>query len=189
MHHDIAYTTVYISMCGHGIFSPILGYGIFSWSCLSRLIFCPSFTLDTAVHRLHIDFLIFVFLPRRAPLALSGLSELPLEQRLLVLLANEWFPLFSLSLLEEPFSIFFFFLWAFFICTSMLSSIYRIHSTQQGAFSPAQRMKPSTCRSERDNASKQTELAKASMSSSIYQLAAFSKRTKNSKLARPSQIY
>ena len=49
--------------------------------------------------------------------------------------------------------------------------------------------KASTLRSERDNAGKQTELARASMSSSVYiQLPVCSKRTKKSKSARPTKI-
>ena len=52
----------------------------------------------------------------------------------------------------------------------MLSSnICRKHSTEQhSAISPARSRKPSTCRSDRDNASKQTGLAKAGTSSSIF---------------------
>ena len=64
--------------------------------------------------------------------------------------------------------------------TSMLSSsIYRSLSTaQHSAINLAQRSTASTCRSERDNASKQAQLASASMSLKHLQLAVFSKRTK-----------
>ena len=55
----------------------------------------------------------------------------------------------------------------------MLSSIYSgsnaASTAQHSAISPAQSSKPSTCRSKRGSASKQTELARASMSSSISQ--------------------
>ena len=79
------------------------------------------------------------------------------------------FPFYHSFLEMRYFSFFFFFVGLFSICarTSMLSSsIYRKHSAakrnQAGTNSKA-----ITCRSERDNASKQTELARASMSSSI----------------------
>ena len=56
----------------------------------------------------------------------------------------------------------------------MLSSVrylllYRKHNTaSHSAIIPTQSSKPTTCRSERDNARKQTELARTSMSSSNY---------------------
>ena len=167
------------------------------------------------------------FLPsQRAPVALSGLPELPLEQRLLLLRrTTEYFPFpvfyrafflisFLLSFIFRYFScltdflsiyryrlfpVFFFpiifrslhyfaillrfctisfcffpqncflvvfpisprtlFLWAGFLYVeSMLSScIYRNHSTaRHSAISPGQSSKASACRSERDNASKQS---------------------------------
>ena len=62
------------------------------------------------------------------------------------------------------------------VCTRMLSSIYSSstaskaqHSTaQHSTISPVQSSKLSTCRSERENASKQTELARARISSSCF---------------------
>ena len=42
------------------------------------------------------------------------------------------------------------------------------NTARQGAISPTQSSKASTCRSERDNASEQIELARASLKSSIY---------------------
>ena len=63
------------------------------------------------------------------------------------------------------------------------------HSTaQHSAISPARSSKPNTCRSERDNANKQAELARAENQHVehllIIHLAAFSKRTKKSKICR-----
>ena len=85
------------------------------------------------------------------------------------------------------------FLWTLFLHTStyiftnMLSSIYRNHSTaQHTAIRPAQSSKESTCRSERQDSSKQTLLARISTSSSIHHFVVFSKRTKKSNSAQPN---
>ena len=62
------------------------------------------------------------------------------------------------------------------------------HSTAQPN-QPAQSRKASTCRSGRDNASKQIDLARASTRRRAFiQHAEFSKRTKKSKSARPPKI-
>ena len=88
------------------------------------------------------------------------------------------------------------FLWTLFLHTStyiftnMLSSIYRNHSTaQHTAIRPAQSSKESTCRSERQDSSKQTLLARISTSSSIHRFVVFSKRTKKSNSAQPKVYY
>ena len=61
--------------------------------------------------------------------------------------------------------------------TSMLSlSIFSANTAQQGAISPAQSSKACSCRSERDNASKQTEVAKASMSGICSALCSLNER-------------
>ena len=113
---------------------------------------------------------------------LSGLSELELEQRPLQLLAGEPFPFFSFCFRKR--ASFFHFLVGLFsvICTRMLlSSTCRKHSTAQSAISP-QSNTSSTCRSERDHASKQTTGCRA-----LIQFAAFSRRTNKSKSARPTK--
>ena len=57
----------------------------------------------------------------------------------------------------------------FYTCTKKHVVVEHLPQAQHSAISsPSQSGKASTCRSERDNASRQTELARASMSSSIY---------------------
>ena len=63
------------------------------------------------------------------------------------------------------------------------------HSTaQHSAISPAQSSKPSTCRSERDDASKQTESAIASMSSCIHTARCVPKTNEEIQICRPKKI-
>ena len=69
-------------------------------------------------------------------------------------------------------------------------SVHNPDSTASTAHSARTSSKASTRRSERDNASKQTELVRASPSSSIYYSSlVFSKRTKKSNSARPIKTY
>ena len=118
---------------------------------------------------MHVKFLVFDFFTSVAS------QELPLEQRLLLLLACELFYIFFFkeSFLFPRVLL----LWAFFfVCVrrACCRRAFTATKAQQGAIIPAQSSKASTCRPQRDNTSKQTELARASsMSSSIIQLAAF----------------
>ena len=96
---------------------------------------------------------------------ISGLSEVPLEQ--LSLLCRRIFSLFSL--LKKSI------IFPNFCCWGLLKKIQACcrpvstaNTKQQGTISPAHHQRASTCRPKADNASKQTELARASMSSSIY---------------------
>ena len=99
---------------------------------------------------------------------LSGLSELPLEQRLFLLLAGEPFFLFH-SFTKSLF--FLFFLWTFFLylrACCRRASTASTASAQRNQPCTKQESKYDTCRVERDNASKQTELTRVSISSSIH---------------------
>ena len=118
------------------------------------------------------DYKIFVsFVLRGLFWQLPSRSELPLEHCLLLLLDGVSFPS---HVAEEPsFPIYFAFYEPFLLpCTSMSSSIYHcyycIAVPRAQRNQPPQTRKASTCQSERNDASKQTELARASMSSSIY---------------------
>ena len=128
---------------------------------------------------------------------LSGLSELPLEQRLRLLLAGEHFSFFVLCCRRTIyFAIFclcgpFFCTWTSMFIVEHLTAVhivlqYRKHSTAQRN-QPAQSRKASTLRSECDNADSWREPAKCCQT--FVQHAEFSKRTKQSKSARPRKIY
>ena len=70
--------------------------------------------------------------------------------------------------------------------TAQHSAISHAQSSDARMYVPNRVRQRITCRTEYDNAGKQTELARASMASSIYlQLAVFSKPSKKSKSARP----
>ena len=96
---------------------------------------------------------------------LSGLSELSLEQRLLILLAGESFP-FSLCCRRAIFPQFLLLL-AFF-CTMYEHIVEQLPQAQHIRQHKPQSTYQGTCRSEGDSASKQTELARANVSSSVY---------------------
>ena len=86
-----------------------------------------------------------------------------------------------------PSFILFFYL-TFLVRLSMLSSsIYRKHIITAQRASPAQSSKASTRRSELDNASRQTKLARASMSHSIYTARCVKTNENTSKSARPTR--
>ena len=131
---------------------------------------------------------------------LSGLSELRLDQRLLLLLAGEPSSFSLLCFRRAIFFLFFFCicgcLWTFFFvpCTSMLSSsFYRPYSVAvpQAQHSPAQsaRTKVSTRPPECDNVSKLAELVRTSTFRRACMLhAEFSERTEKSKHARPTKL-
>ena len=123
---------------------------------------------------------------------IPGLSELPPQQRLLLLLVGD--SLFSSSFCSRRRAFFF----------QLSTSCDLLFCTYEHVIvEHLPRAQPSTAhqsctkqqeqvhdRSERDNASRKTALARASTPSSIYtQLAAFSKRTKESKSARPTPAY
>ena len=112
---------------------------------------------------------------------LSGLSDLPLEQRLLVSLASERFPFF---LEEEPSFLFFFAVVGFLYMYDHV--VEHLPQAQHSAVRPAQCSEPSTCRSEHYNASRQSRREPVCRRA-FFQPAAFSNRTKKSKSARPTK--
>ena len=72
--------------------------------------------------------------------------------------------------------------------TAQHSAISHAQSSDARMYVPNRVRQRITCRTEYDNAGKQTELARASMASSIYlQLAVFSKPKKKSKSTRPKK--
>ena len=104
----------------------------------------PTATERTTSSEPHVDLLVSFF-PQRAPLALYGLSELPLKQRLLLYQAGENFSFFRDVLQELSFSIF------------RLCAMYEKYLYCSTANTTQHSHKASTCRSECDNASNQTE--------------------------------
>ena len=108
----------------------------------------------------------------------SGLSELPLEQRLLLKLAGEHFPFFSFFLRRRALHSYFCISGGFFICTSCCRA--STASTAQSVLHKA----ANQVRANQSARSKQTELARTSMSS-VY--AVFQKRTNELSSARPTK--
>ena len=151
-------------------------YCVLFWRVLCRALMCTWYVISYSYQR---DFLIFVvlFFLGEPQWHLCGLSELPLEQRRILLLC------FVSSVL---------FLWAFLctlhmyeehVCRLVVEHLHKstASTARHGAFSPAQSSKASTCWSESECACKKTELARFSISS-IIQLAVFWKRTKKRNL-------
>ena len=131
----------------------------------------------------------FVFLPQQAPFA-------PLSP----LRAPTWITS-SFITCRQAFSQFLSVLFlgkAFFPQTFVLVGLFKIctyehvvvehHTAQQNAVTPAQISKANTCRQERDNTCKQTELTRASISSSIY-TARRVLETKEEKEIYPANMY
>ena len=88
-------------------------------------------------------FLVLVFLPNGLHSHLSVLSELPLEQRLLLLLVGEYFPFLPLFFRNALFFLFFF-LWAFFPYVLVRACCRRASTANtalQSAIRPAQTAK------------------------------------------------
>ena len=122
---------------------------------------------------------------------LSDLSELPPEQRFLLLLAGESLP-FSFFLEKEPSSTFFFVLVAFFIriiraccraSTASTSQLSRAQSSLHKAETQARTDQSATTQASRQS------WRKPACRRAFIQFAVFSKRTKKSKIARPTKIY
>jgi len=112
----------------------------------------------------------YCLLPQRTPLAPLWPFRARTWTKPSCITCRVAFPLTFHIVLEDKSLLFpiFLLLWAIFkICTSCCR-VSTANTAQHGASSPAQSSKASTCRPERDNASKQAELARASMSSSIY---------------------
>lgn len=99
---------------------------------------------------------------------LSGISERSLEQRLLLrITCRRAFFNFCSFVGEEPsFSIFCF--CEAYSYTYEHAAFKHLQQAQDSATSPARSRNTTTCQPERDNASRQTDLARASMSSRIY---------------------
>ena len=117
---------------------------------------------------------------------LSGPSELPLEQHL-PLRAGKPFPPFSLIFRESAFIFQAFF---FGVGLYLILKYVRARCRRASAANTAQlgqqciKQQSNTCRPELDNASKQTTVESYHVEHFLIQLAAFSKRTKQSKYSR-----